>query len=164
MRHKGLTRFALAAALVLLAAPAFSESFPIDVELGYRFVSISGNEEMYRSQINEREGFLLRSLTLSTADFPQVALSEDGRLQVVVVLDSTLTSHLLLRSSDELEPRLLPDTAGAASPSSWWVIRSRPSSGSAVRTSSPISQPGGTRTRGARWSGTGALRRGLSRR
>ena len=69
MRHKGLTRFALAAALVLLAAPAFSESFPLDVELGYRFVSVSGNEEMYRSQINEREGFLLRSLTLSTADF-----------------------------------------------------------------------------------------------
>ena len=55
-------------------------------------------------------------LSLSTDQHPQIALSQDGRLQIAVVLDSTSTSHLLLRSLDQVEPRLLPDTAGANSP------------------------------------------------
>lgn len=44
---------------------ASAQSLPLDVELGYRFVNVSGNQQMYRSQINEREGFLLRSLLLT---------------------------------------------------------------------------------------------------
>jgi hypothetical protein len=69
MRQKNLTRFLLAAAVLLAAAPALSQTFPLDIELGYRFVNVAGSDEMYRSQINEREGFLLRSLTLATSDF-----------------------------------------------------------------------------------------------
>jgi hypothetical protein len=69
MRRQELTRFALAATVVLLAAPALSQTGPLDFEIGYRFTNVSGNEDMYRSQINEREGFLLRSLTLATSDF-----------------------------------------------------------------------------------------------
>jgi hypothetical protein len=69
MRHKRLTRFALAAALLVLSAPVFAQNFPLDVELGYRFVNVAGNDNMYRSQINEAEGFLLRSLTFASSDF-----------------------------------------------------------------------------------------------
>jgi hypothetical protein len=66
------TRIAgIAAALVLGVAPALfaqqqttvSQSFPVEFELGYRFVKVSGNDDMYRTQINDKPGVLLRSLT-----------------------------------------------------------------------------------------------------
>ncbi len=69
MRQKNLTRFLLAAAVLLAAGPALSQALPFDLELGYRFVNVSGSQEMYRSQINDREGFLVRSFTLATSDF-----------------------------------------------------------------------------------------------
>ncbi len=69
MRRKALTRFALAAALLLLSSPVLAQNFPLDVELGYRFVNVAGNDDMYRTQINEGEGFLLRSLTFASSDF-----------------------------------------------------------------------------------------------
>ncbi|MGH9443269.1 MAG: hypothetical protein ACRD16_13455 [Thermoanaerobaculia bacterium] len=43
-----------------------AQAVPLDVEAGYRFVDVSGNSQMYRSQINERDGFLLRSFLLSS--------------------------------------------------------------------------------------------------
>jgi hypothetical protein len=72
MRQKELTRLAsVAAALALLVAAfgAAAETIPIDLEAGYRWVSVSGNEDMYRSQINDKQGFLVRSFTLSTTNF-----------------------------------------------------------------------------------------------
>ena len=54
--------------------------------------------------------------TLSTGDFPQLAISEDGRLQAVVVTDESLTPQILVRSSDQVEPRILPETSGANTP------------------------------------------------
>ena len=42
---------------------------PFELELGFRSLSVDGNEDMYRSQINEREGFLIRAFTLQTTDF-----------------------------------------------------------------------------------------------
>ena len=51
------------------ASPAGSPGVPFDIEFGYRFLDISGNRDMYRSQINEREGFLLRSFNFATTDF-----------------------------------------------------------------------------------------------
>jgi hypothetical protein len=63
-------RIARLAAAALVLAPALfaqttatSESVPVEFELGYRFVNVSGNDDMYRTQINERPGVLLRSLT-----------------------------------------------------------------------------------------------------
>jgi serine/threonine-protein kinase len=55
-------------------------------------------------------------LVLSPEQMPQLAISDDGRTQVVVVVDASKTSHLLLRSIDQIEPRLLPDTDGANGP------------------------------------------------
>ena len=45
------------------AAQTASASIPVEFELGYRFVKVSGNDDMYRTQINDRPGFLIRSLT-----------------------------------------------------------------------------------------------------
>jgi len=55
-------------------------------------------------------------LRLSTDDRPQLALSRDGRLQVAVVVDESGVTQLLVRSSDEFEPRLLRGAEGATSP------------------------------------------------
>jgi hypothetical protein len=48
------------------AAPAEAPSAPYDVELGIRTLSIDGNNGMYRTQINEKSGLLLRSFRLLT--------------------------------------------------------------------------------------------------
>jgi len=55
---------------------ARAQAIPFDIEVGYRFLTLSGSEESYRSQINEREGFLVRSLHIGedgkTSGFPIV--------------------------------------------------------------------------------------------
>src|SRR5262249_47593614 len=55
-------------------------------------------------------------LALNAVNQPALALSRDGRLQVAAVVSESGTSQLLLRDSQELQPRLLPDTDGATSP------------------------------------------------
>jgi hypothetical protein len=50
---------------LLFAGRALSQALPIDLELGYRFADVSGSDEMYRSQVNERSGFLVRTLSIS---------------------------------------------------------------------------------------------------
>src|SRR5262249_37642468 len=58
------SQFAVAA---LFAVSALAQ-VPVDVEVGYRFFNVDGNENMYRTQINERSGFLIRSLTWAGSD------------------------------------------------------------------------------------------------
>ncbi len=56
------------------AGVARAQAIPFDIEVGYRFLTLSGSEESYRSQINEREGFLVRSIHIGedgkTSGFP----------------------------------------------------------------------------------------------
>ena len=49
-------------ALLVSAGALLGQAIPLDLEVGYRFVDVSGNEREYRTQINDRQGFLLRSL------------------------------------------------------------------------------------------------------
>jgi hypothetical protein len=67
MRTKSL----LPATLLLLlgALPAAAQTVPLEIELGYRFAKVDGNMDEYRSQINEREGILIRNITWGTSDF-----------------------------------------------------------------------------------------------
>ncbi|MEK6374904.1 MAG: hypothetical protein AABO58_19690 [Acidobacteriota bacterium] len=61
----------LALALPLLAfamTARAQDSIPYDLEVGFRILDVSGNKEMYRTQINERSGLLLQSFTLLTTD------------------------------------------------------------------------------------------------
>jgi hypothetical protein len=48
--------------------PPANDSIPYDLEVGFRILHVSGNKEMYRTQINERSGLLLRSFTLLSTD------------------------------------------------------------------------------------------------
>jgi len=65
MRPERIAAFLLGAVL-LAPAGASGQAIPLELELGYRFVDVNGNRDMYRSQINDREGILLHSLTFST--------------------------------------------------------------------------------------------------
>ena len=56
------------------------------------------------------------AVALAVNEHPRVALSRDGRLQAAVVTDERGTPRVLLRRAGELEPRLLPETEGAAAP------------------------------------------------
>ena len=70
----------IAAGASSAAVAAEPPAVPVDVELGYRFLDVSGNEDMYRSQINEREGFLLRALSLSAGGPAGAGLFDQFRL------------------------------------------------------------------------------------
>src|ERR1051326_5599363 len=52
-------------ALLLLTMAAYAQPAPFELEAGYRWLGLKGNGDMYRSQINERSGFLIRSFTMS---------------------------------------------------------------------------------------------------
>lgn len=62
----------LAGFLLLIAAPLHAQMIPFDAEVGFRWFDVSGNEGMYRTQINERSGFLIRRLTINTGDIVSV--------------------------------------------------------------------------------------------
>jgi hypothetical protein len=66
MRPERIAAYLLGTALLLAPAGASGQAIPLELELGYRFVDVDGNRDMYRSQLNDREGILLRSLTFST--------------------------------------------------------------------------------------------------
>jgi len=53
---------------LLLTGAAVAQDVPLDVEIGYRWSDVTGNDEMFRSQVNDREGFLLRSLSFGLGD------------------------------------------------------------------------------------------------
>lgn len=65
MQNK-FTWLALPIAL-LLATGAFAQT-TTELEAGYRFTSVGGNEDLYRTQIDEREGFLIRSFSIFTPE------------------------------------------------------------------------------------------------
>lgn len=54
--------------ILLIAVAAQAEVIPFDLEVGYRWLKLDGSENMYRTQINERSGFLIRTFSLNTSD------------------------------------------------------------------------------------------------
>ena len=64
------------------ARVARAQAIPFDIEVGYRFLTLSGSEESYRSQVNEHAGFLVRSIHIgedgSSSAFPIDRLRIDG--------------------------------------------------------------------------------------
>ena len=83
MRRQRLLALPAAGILLLGAATLAGQAIPVDIELGYRFVDVSGNDQMYRTQINDRPGVLLRSLdyapgSLGFLDTLQITGSDIG--------------------------------------------------------------------------------------
>jgi hypothetical protein len=66
-RGRSLT-LVLAIAGALRCGAMNGQSVPVDVEVGYRWLDISGNEDMYRTQINDRPGFLIRSFSYDSPE------------------------------------------------------------------------------------------------
>lgn len=59
------SRFAwLALPLMLVASVATAQT--MEIEIGYRWLDLDGSESMYRSQINERDGFIIRAFTMTS--------------------------------------------------------------------------------------------------
>ncbi|HJT17285.1 MAG TPA: hypothetical protein VJ853_07850 [Thermoanaerobaculia bacterium] len=76
-------KFALRLFAVLLAMPLAAQTPPFDIEAGFRFLDLKGDSGMYRTQINERSGFLIRSFTMAGnegtfADFYRIDASDLG--------------------------------------------------------------------------------------
>ena len=63
-------RFLLAGILpaLLLAGAAVAQDVPLDLEVGYRFTEVTGNDEMFKNQIDEESGFQIRSLSFGLGD------------------------------------------------------------------------------------------------
>lgn len=58
----------LVLASVALAAPLAAQSLQYDLAIGYQWLTLEGNQDVYRSQTGEKEGFRLDSLDLLLTD------------------------------------------------------------------------------------------------
>ena len=58
--------FAVVSSLLLAVAavPAVAGDFSYDIEAGYQWVDVTGNEDMYRTQVNQEDGFVLGDLSI----------------------------------------------------------------------------------------------------
>jgi len=50
------------------ASFAGAQSTSIDIEAGYQEVDVNGNEDMFRTQINQQDGFVLRNFSINYVD------------------------------------------------------------------------------------------------
>jgi len=66
--------------LMLIAAMAAAQTMPYEAEFGYRFLDLKGSESMYRTQVNEREGFLIRNVTYTSNEFGDKSIMDRFRL------------------------------------------------------------------------------------
>jgi hypothetical protein len=87
-----------------------------DLEIGYQWIEIEGNEEMYRTQLNEDDGFVLRDLSLLVVDtegesslYDRFRIdasgfggSPSGRLQLTSSLANYYRLRLLYQSFDQV--------------------------------------------------------------
>src|SRR4030042_6116820 len=69
MTTRRVSLAAVAVALAVGVSPlAEAQSTSVDLEVGYQWVSVSGNEDMYRTQINQDTGIVLRGFSLNFVD------------------------------------------------------------------------------------------------
>jgi len=61
-----MKRSLIGLSLLLITLSASAQTFPIEIEAGYRWTDVSGNEQLYRTQIDERSGFIIRTLSFFT--------------------------------------------------------------------------------------------------
>jgi len=68
MINRHLRLVALLLAMVLGTVTASAQSTQFSLGLGYNWLSLTGSEDMYKSQFNARQGFGLQELSLTTND------------------------------------------------------------------------------------------------
>ena len=72
-------------ALALCAPFAGAQSTSLDIEAGYQEVDVNGNEDMFRTQINQQDGFVLRNFSINFVDPTGDAGFVDGVVGDVIV-------------------------------------------------------------------------------
>ena len=83
MNMKRFVANCLSLPILAIAFAAQAQTVPFDLEIGYRWLNLEGNSQMYRTQINERGGLLIRNFTLSTSDFEgHASLTDRFRIDV----------------------------------------------------------------------------------
>lgn len=83
MNMKRFVAKCLSLPILAIAFAAHAQSVPFDLEVGYRWLDLDGSSQMYRTQINERAGLLIRNFTLSTSDFEgHTSLADRFRIDV----------------------------------------------------------------------------------
>lgn len=92
-------RLLLPLLLTLAAVAASAQTVPVDLEIGYRWLDLKGNRDMYRTQLDERGGFFIHSLTLASNDFDGHAESLLDRFRLDISdLGSTPAGSLRLQA------------------------------------------------------------------
>ncbi len=79
MRSRKLLSSALVLA-ALVSGRALAQDVPVDLEIGYRWLDVTGNKDMYRTQVNERDGILLKNLTFSLGDIRNPTFIDSFRI------------------------------------------------------------------------------------
>ena len=69
MNMKRFVANCLSLPIMVIAFAAHAQTVPFDLEIGYRWLNLKGDPGMYRTQINERSGLLIKSFALGTSDF-----------------------------------------------------------------------------------------------
>jgi hypothetical protein len=86
------------------ALPLSAQTIPVDVEIGYRWTTVGGNEAMYRTQINEQPGLLIRALTIASPDFrldvDDLGVGPAGALRLEARRDGLYRFNLRYRKAD----------------------------------------------------------------
>jgi len=61
---------AACACLVLAVCVPFAgaQTTSLDIEAGYQQVDVNGNEDMFQTQINQQDGFVLRNFSINYVD------------------------------------------------------------------------------------------------
>jgi hypothetical protein len=69
MQHRLIVIVALTLAGMIVTGPsALAQTSFVDVEVGYQWVDVTGNEDMYRTQLNQDDGFVINELSVSLID------------------------------------------------------------------------------------------------
>jgi hypothetical protein len=81
MTTRRVSLVAAALALAVLVCPlASAQSTSVDIEAGYQWVDVTGNEDMYRTQIDQDDGFVLRGLTINYVDPKSGGFADNFRI------------------------------------------------------------------------------------
>ena len=68
MTHRMLSRSVFGLVVACIAAVASAQTTQFDLSAGYQWVDLTGNKDMYRSQVNQDDGFTLQSFSLLVMD------------------------------------------------------------------------------------------------
>ena len=115
-------RLSIAAFCLLAASPmAVAQSTSFDIELGYQWVDVDGDENLYRTQINQQDGFVLRGFSLNHTD-------ASGDASIADALVNLANKGYLIEGQGNFGNLFTGDPAAASQPHTGRPSGARPTS------------------------------------